>query len=482
MNSNKSIQIKTNPNNHGVNGILKQLLLQKKLTIPTSEQQLWYDSNLISKIATFSNYSVITLIGRKGWGKAGMVLQALGGVPYETAWYKAGPEDGDLKVFVAYLTEALQKIVPGLKPWFKKQLKWESLDWKQAVHILVAGLEAKMKGTAGSVMIVENFSEIQQVEEIRHFFNRFLLYKPENLHLFLLDEGSLMLSELENLKFSGDLLEISEKDFGSVVIAPKKEEGLLIKSFGPLKIWRQGQEVDLQEWRRSMSRKLFQIMVSGRKQWLHRDRLMNELWPEVSENTAQRNFKVVLNQLMNVLEPERQPRAPGQYVLRKGNYYRLELHLNDWIDVEHFEKYVREGQSWLNYDNRQAKVLLERAWYLYQGEYFAGERLDDFSEQERQRLNNLALTAAEKLSEISLKQKRYEEALHWSERILQIDPCWEKAYCYKMICYSQLRNLVMMVRTYKRCFEVLQDEIGVEPSEQTIEVYRELLAHREVNQ
>ena len=83
----------------------------------------------------------------------------------------------------------------------------------------------------------------------------------------------------------------------------------------------------------------------------------------------------------------------------------------------------------------------------------------------------LALQGAEMLAMLCIEQASFDEAIHWTEKILQTDSCWEKAYQLQLICYGEAKNSVMLTRTYQRCLAVLDQELGVKPSPRTRELY-----------
>ena len=74
--------------------------------------------------------------------------------------------------------------------------------------------------------------------------------------------------------------------------------------------------------------------------------------------------------------------------------------------------------TWLRRDKEQSKQLFLRALALYEGEYLAGEYLDDVSLRERDRLQLMAIKSAEKLSSLYVQQKEYEQAFSWIPALL----------------------------------------------------------------
>ena len=76
-------------------------------------------------------------------------------------------------------------------------------------------------------------------------------------------------------------------------------------------------------WRREKTRHLFQLFLTYRHSHLEREQIFEHLWPDCDPTTSQRNFKVALNTLYNVLEPGRKPGSESAYIIREGSTYYL---------------------------------------------------------------------------------------------------------------------------------------------------------------
>lgn len=208
---------------------------------------------------------------------------------------------------------------------------------------------------------------------------------------------------------------------------------------------------------------------------MSKEAIMFYLWPEADSAFAARNFKSALNNLMNVLEPERKPWASGYYIQRKGSTYYFNLAANYWLDVDEFERSVETALRIIQTEPQQAEDLLYYALELYEGEYLTGACEDEWCLEERERLSVMYIRAAEALAKLLIQKGAYEEALKYTEFILEKDICWEAAYQLRMWCYGKLRNPVMVKRTYNRCQEVLWQELGVNPSSKTRIIYNKSL-------
>ncbi len=87
-------------------------------------------------------------------------------------------------------------------------------------------------------------------------------------------------------------------------------------------------------WKRDKARQLFQLLLSERGRALHRDEIVERLWPEREAEAALRDFKVALTALNKALEPEPRPRrAPAPTCVREGSAYRLSPQADLWLDL-----------------------------------------------------------------------------------------------------------------------------------------------------
>ncbi|MCB8984147.1 MAG: transcriptional regulator [Ardenticatenaceae bacterium] len=251
---------------------------------------------------------------------------------------------------------------------------------------------------------------------------------------------------------------------------------LRVQTLGQFMVWRGAELVAPREWQRKTARQLLQLLLSRRREVLDRDQIVDLLWPELDPENGRRNFKIAFNALCQALEPDRPPRAPSAFVLRDGTLYGLRPEADIWLDVEAFETAVDEGDC-LQTDNApQAMQAYRRALALHQGEFLAEARYEEWCSEERERLITLYLRAADRLAQLLAEAALWEEALHVCQVILTQDNCWEQAYRLMMQAYAELGNRAQALRTYHRCVDYLQKELGVAPTAVTTDLYQQILS------
>ncbi len=239
---------------------------------------------------------------------------------------------------------------------------------------------------------------------------------------------------------------------------------LRIQTLSAFQVWRGNEIIPARGWRREKSKQLFQLLLTYRKTPLDRDQICEHLWPDADPATAQRNFKIALNTLYQVLEPEREPGSTSSFILRDGTRYHLRPDADIWLDAEEFIKNASSASP----------DLLQEALALYRGEYLPDTLYESWAAEERERLASIFLESADALTEHYLAEERYTDVIELSQRILAQDNCWERAYRHQMLAYDALSDRGQVGRTYQRCKQTLHDELDVNPAPETEELYKKL--------
>lgn len=254
---------------------------------------------------------------------------------------------------------------------------------------------------------------------------------------------------------------------------------LKVQTLGTCKVFLGNKEVKEKDWQRGKAKELFELFITHNKEVLQKRQIIDLLWPNVDEKIADRDFKVALNALNGALEPKRPARAQSFFIKRIGSGYGLNPHSGCKLDSKLFEEWVLAGLEEKSMSH--AKVYLEQGLKLYEGDYLSERRLEDWCINERERLLVIYLRGAEKLAQVSIAGKNYNSAIYWCEKILKKDPIWEEAYRLIMYSYYLKNNRPQSLKWYKKCCEVLREEMGVEPLDATKEMYRIILEAGDVD-
>lgn len=257
------------------------------------------------------------------------------------------------------------------------------------------------------------------------------------------------------------------------LIHEKGAAAIRVQTLGNFQVWRSNEMVNSKEWGREVAIQLFQFLVTNRQRHgLHKEQIIDRIWESVDSKAGQQNFKVALHGVNKVLEPERKSRTESKYIIRQGLTYQLNLN-EIWIDVETVEQFIALGNQVVLDNGSLAQKAYREAINLYQGIYLPNRLYEDWTSEERERIQLLVLGAYISLSEMLVKENPM-ESVRLAQQALQIDHTWEDAYSIQMQAYFEKGNRPMAIKTYQQCQRVLEEEFGLSPLPETQQLYKKI--------
>ncbi len=291
-----------------------------------------------------------------------------------------------------------------------------------------------------------------------------------------------MLRRAQEHPSSGDYARLLARQLdpaGETADGPASGEALVsaplyVQTLGPFRVWRRGQEVERTAWAREKALHLFQLLLCHRGRPLHREQIMEALWPDGAPSTAATGLRVALNALRHALEPDRASGADGQFVRRDGDAIHLAAGSGLRVDADEFTRLLKSARALEATDAEQSAAVYETALALYRGEFLSGSRYAEWAEAERQQRRGEFLAAAERLAGLLLRADETARAARWAEQMLEHDPLWEAAYAILMEAHWRQGNRALAVRAYDRCRKRLRGSLGVSPSGRTRALYERI--------
>jgi two-component SAPR family response regulator len=166
-----------------------------------------------------------------------------------------------------------------------------------------------------------------------------------------------------------------------------------------------------------------------------------------------------------VLEPDRKSRSEFKYILRQGATYQLDMrHIS--VDLDVIEACIAWGNEHTHKDPSVSIEAYRKALELYQGSFLPNRVYDDWTIEERERVQVLILGAFITLAELVLEENPM-ESIRLAQRALLIDHTWEDAYRIEMKAFIQRGNRPQAIKAYRQCQAVLREEFGIDPLPQT---------------
>ncbi|GAC1405480.1 MAG: hypothetical protein NVSMB49_24860 [Ktedonobacteraceae bacterium] len=251
-------------------------------------------------------------------------------------------------------------------------------------------------------------------------------------------------------------------------------EHLRIYFFGTFRFYRDDVLLTSKDWQIRHARQLFKLLFTERGRTVSADRVVDLLWPYSAEH-AHKTLRAAVSILRTVLEPTREPQGPSRFVPRGCTGYTLQLpdDKSVWVDTIEFERLL--GEANVGHESPKKRRILESALQLYMGDYLAEDEQECWAITERTRLRERYFTNVLALMEAQRKLGCYNEAITVGRHALTIDVCREPLYPIIMHCQAMLGDTVGALQTFEQCRQELNNQLGIDPSPQTLALHTELL-------
>lgn len=261
---------------------------------------------------------------------------------------------------------------------------------------------------------------------------------------------------------------------------------------GPPRIERDGATVKVDT--RKATALLAYLSLTGESH--RRDELAALLWPELERRRGLAALRRTLSTLNRSIGRE-WLKADRQTIGLKGAYqayasgHSLPHGKGEpnslWMDVAEFGRLLATCRT---HGHAEAETcafclpLLADASSLYRDDFLAGFGLqdspafDEWQTQQAERLRRRLMGALERLVSGHKRQGEFEAAITYGRRWLAVDPLQEPAHRQLMMLYVQNGERAAALRQYQECVQVLDRELGVAPSDETTQLYHDIVENR----
>lgn len=215
-------------------------------------------------------------------------------------------------------------------------------------------------------------------------------------------------------------------------------------------------------------RVIFEYLVFHHHQNIPREVLMDLFWPEADPASARNSLNVAFYNIRKALRSV----TDFPIILFNDGAYGLNPEIGVWIDVEEFDSNIKMAHKLESGGEfNKAKVKLEIAANLYQGDLLAEDLYEEWTVYHRERLRSQYMDSISCLCRIYYQQGQYTACATLCQLILKYDNCHEDAHCRLMRCYGRQNQYHLAIRQYHICADALKNELGIEPAIQTINLF-----------
>jgi two-component system, LytTR family, response regulator len=224
----------------------------------------------------------------------------------------------------------------------------------------------------------------------------------------------------------------------------------------------QGQFV-LLHWRTTRAQEIFIYLLQHRGQLVRKSALIDMLWPEFDMDKAYPQLYTAIYHIRKTLEP---------YDTRFQITNTTEGYV---LNMEGVQLDIEEWENWFMSNPSVSAESIER--HIEMMKLYTGDYLQEYdywwAEGERQRLKELWLSVSLSMAEWYVDQERIDEAILCYFSIQRQHSLEEKAYFSLMNIYALQDNPAQVHRQFSLLCQVLEDEMGEEPSPYIVKWYDE---------
>ncbi len=240
-------------------------------------------------------------------------------------------------------------------------------------------------------------------------------------------------------------------------VAGPSSDGIAVRCLGGLELVVGGAPVDLSAVKPRV-RSLVRLLAMCGSRPVHRETIVEALWPDADARVGTRNLQVAVSSLRQLLEPG-VARGEASVVVRDGDAYRLSVEGD--IDVERFERHLAAGRALAAGGQPDAaRAALLDALGLYRGDLFPEEGPSEWVVGERSRLRSEAADACAALAELALATGDAAGAARAAEQGLHLERYRDRLWRLLVRAHDEAGDAAAATHARARYAEVL-DELGV---------------------
>jgi DNA-binding SARP family transcriptional activator len=240
-----------------------------------------------------------------------------------------------------------------------------------------------------------------------------------------------------------------------IVTSGLGDRGSRVGLFGSMRLVANGETVDLTSLRPRV-RSLIRLLALNRGRLVHREALVDALWPKASFESGRANLQTAISAARQALDPF------GFTIGRESESYRLVTPAQTSWDIAEFQTSIQTASyARTNGDGTRAAAELGRALALYTDDLLTEEGPSEWVVSHRERLRHDAVNAAVGAAEIALAESRYAEVVLTCERALAIDSYADSAWRLLVLAFERSGSWASAERTRLAYLDV-QQRLGID--------------------
>jgi predicted ATPase/DNA-binding SARP family transcriptional activator/DNA-binding CsgD family transcriptional regulator len=228
--------------------------------------------------------------------------------------------------------------------------------------------------------------------------------------------------------------------------------------------------LDESQWRLRKAATLVKLLALAPKHRLHRECIMDLLWPDLAPKAAANNLRFALHNARRILHPA-SPKASPHLRLR-SEHLALCPEGSLRVDIETFEQAADVARR------ARKPAAYEAAVRLYAGDLLPEDRYEEWAEDRREELRTTYLALLLELAELHEERAELGPAIEALRLVVKSEPAQEGAHAGLIRLYALSGQRQWALRQYQRLRETLQQNLGTEPDAANRQLCENIVAGR----
>jgi predicted ATPase/DNA-binding SARP family transcriptional activator len=238
-------------------------------------------------------------------------------------------------------------------------------------------------------------------------------------------------------------------------------QALEIRVLGPFSVAVDGTLVPAERWQRLQAKTLVKLLALAPNHRLHREVLMDMLWPDAAPALAANNLNKVIHSARRSLEPALARGPDSVFIVTREHQICLEAPGRLSVDAAAFEQLAAEGLA------TQDPARLEAALELYRGEPLEEDRYDERFERHRSRLRAVYIDVLRALAALLGASGELDRSVALLQILVEQEPLDEPAVRRLMSGLAAAGRRNQVAHIYEAFRGRLREALGVEPEAET---------------
>src|SRR5215217_5534759 len=222
--------------------------------------------------------------------------------------------------------------------------------------------------------------------------------------------------------------------------------------------------IEQDQWRLRKAAALVKLLALSSSHRLHREQVMDTLWPDSGRRAASNNLRRTLHVASRALDPS----LGSQYLVSEDEQLLLCPQGELWVDVDAFEEAAATARR------ARDPVAYRAALELYADELLPADRYEEWVEGRRQQLRHTWLSLHLELARVYEERGEYEKGIELLQRALLEEPTNEQMHACLMRLYAFSEQREEALAQFGRLREALSGQLDAHVSTSTERLREEI--------